>query len=70
MILLPVDAVGRVFTTSNWVNYTEDDRNTDANETRPPITTRAALARLHNFLKTYTKSPEDGQSEDIYIYRC
>ncbi|KAL0040175.1 hypothetical protein WJX79_009803 [Trebouxia sp. C0005] len=60
--------VGRVSTNSNWVNYTEDDRNTDANETRPPISTRAALAKLHQFLKTYAKSPENGQSEDVYIY--
>ncbi len=70
VILVSVDAVGRVSTNSNWVSYTEEDRNADANETRPPISTRAALARLYQFLKTYAKSPENGQSEDVYIYRC
>ena len=70
VILVSIDAVGRVSTNSNWLDYTEEDRNADADERRPPISTRAGLAKLYQFLKTYCKSPEDGQSEDVYIYRC
>ncbi len=73
VILIDVDAVGPVSivaTNSNWVSYKEDDRDADADETRPPFDARLTLAELHHFLKFYTKSPEDGQSEEVYIYRC
>jgi len=72
-ILISVDAVGPVSivaTKSNWVSYNEVDRDADANETRPPIDARHIVAKLHQFLKVYTKSPEDGQSEDVFICRC
>ncbi len=72
-ILNSIDATGPVSiaaTNPNLVSYDEDDRAANANETRPPIDARHALARLHECLRVFTKSPEDGQSEDVYIYRC
>ena len=56
VILVDDDAVGPVSivaTNSNWVSYKEDDRDVDANETRPPIDARHTLAKLHHFLKVY-----------------